>query len=743
MFRRLILGGLLLSACGVDLQVAPGTEILCVSQDDCPRGLTCNAGSGRCVSDDVAGPLLVEGVAATSSFRVLVTFNKQLAEDMASDLTHYAVAPGITVDGMRLSDDHKTVTLFTSEMKAKTYTLRLTGLADVFGYAMADTSVDFPGIGDLVDPTPPQLLAPVDTANFAGATSIELQWTPVRNAKEYFVTVTLDAAMSVPHPSAPADGYFRTSEPVLTLPLTSEQAYFWHVTSDASLDRSVIGRFATVANEVLVYCPEDVADCVDGPVAPQWEAGTRDSPFYSPARAINASARFGANTVKVAGRGDRAYNGGIVLVRNLKVSGGWDPTFNTRDRNMYPTRLSGSTRVVQVIKTLNGVRKPPDAPPDDAVTVEGFTIEGQTNVVTLASCDHGVIFRDNIVRGAADRDALVIDSSETLGPNVEDCDITGGVSIRANAGPTFRRDVFIPVATGVPALDYREGMRGVIEHSFINGAGIKGAAASQVVDIRITDNAIGSPGQRALYIDGIVDGLVLFANNLVVSGDTGTGESDTTGVVFDGSPSPTNPTTPKVLLVHNTMLALTGSARGFVVRSKSVMLSAVNNLFGCLGNGANSGVDFDSDMLDIAALQNNAFAGCTHAVRFGASMVGGTYDDDASLAALHMVEDRNVTGNVVSSLALTDVLVDGGGTDASYLTLSNGRQLDGNWRPRLDAVGTLNHNEQLRITAGGKVTYNEDCGLFSESFTCGGIATDYANVTRGNPTAIGAYERGP
>lgn len=737
----MILLGLLLSACGVDLRVAPGTEIFCAEQNDCPRGLTCNAEAARCVSDEVSGPLLVEGVAATSSFRVLVTFNKPLAEAVAGDSTHYAVSPGITVDGLRVSDDHKTVTLFTGEMKARPYVLRLTGLVDVFGYAMTDTSLEFSGIGNLVDPTPPQLLAPIDTTNLAGITSVELQWTPVRNAREYFIMVTLDAAMTVLHPSTPADGYFRTTEPVMELALTAEQAYFWHVTSDASLDHSTIGRFATVGQNVFVYCPPDVQDCVAGPLAPQWEAGTRDSPFYSPARAINASSRFGAGTVKVAGRGAGTYGGGLVLLGNVKVSGGWDPTFSTRDRNTYTTRLTGSTQVVQIIKPLDSTPKQPEDPPDDAVILEGLTIEAVTNAVTLVGCDHGVILRDNTVRAGVD--ALGIDSSETLGPIIEDCDIEGRVSVRANAAPTFRRDLFTPAAgaVGIAALDYEDGMRGSIERSFIEGAGIKGFVGALTADMRITDNVISTPRQHAIHITRLDEGMVFAANNLIISAEASAG--DLSGIVIAGTGPTASPTRPRLLLVHNTMLVVSSGSRGFVVQSAGALVSVVNNLFGCLGSGNNAGLDFLSDTLDFAALQNNAFVGCAHAVRQSGETAGVVYDDDTALAALDTLGERSVHGNVVSSLRLVDALVDGGGSDANYLTIANGRQLDGNWRPRVDAAGTPNYAEQNKIAAGGKVTYNGDCGFQDAPLACGGVATDYANVPRGNPTGIGAYERGP
>ncbi len=62
MFRHRLALLLLVAACDFDASVPAGAQIGCVSDEDCPEGMTCRAALGRCVdagADDVTAPALV------------------------------------------------------------------------------------------------------------------------------------------------------------------------------------------------------------------------------------------------------------------------------------------------------------------------------------------------------------------------------------------------------------------------------------------------------------------------------------------------------------------------------------------------------------------------------------------------------------------------------------------------------------------------------------------------------------
>ena len=76
------------------------------------------------------GPTIVEVFAKTAT-QLIVTFNKEVEPASATDLDHYAINNGATVNSAELADNNKTVTLGTSSLQAQTvYTLTVTHVTD-------------------------------------------------------------------------------------------------------------------------------------------------------------------------------------------------------------------------------------------------------------------------------------------------------------------------------------------------------------------------------------------------------------------------------------------------------------------------------------------------------------------------------------------------------------------------------------------------------------------------------------
>ncbi len=721
--------GLLVTACGVDLRLAPDLLVICDNDADCPAGLTCNGEAGRCVAAEDAGPLLISQVAATSSFRVVVVFNKPLSPQLAASAEHYRVSPGIVIDEVEIDNDD-TVVLHVSELKARTYELTVSGLTDIFGYAIADSDAraEFVGIGDVVNPTPPELLVPLDKTNFVSGGEVTLQWTPVLEAEAYFVTVAYDASFTRLHPSTPADGYFATTEPTLTITLEAERAYFWKVTSNANEGESSTGRYAAVANEIYVYCPPD--DPCDEPPAPLWEAGTRDLPFASPARAVAAANAVGASTVKVAGRAVGAYDGGMLLRGAISVLGGWDPTFTTRDPEAYATLLTADTLALQVIENSG------------PVLVDGLVLEARAGgtAALLANCDATVVLSHcGFTATGNDSLALDIDTSPGGGPFVRDSVIQGSVMVRGVTSPVFERDTFR--GTDFERLSFVGGTRGVIDHSVFAGTHIESQEGAACADLRISNNVMTSVGDGALQLGGIFCGSVEVVNNLIWSGSSINFETQAYGIRVVGDDS----ATPALRVAHNTIVVAGGQvAAPLDVLGTSTIVT--NNLFVCINSPSGAGIYTRGDGFILQSVENNGFVGCPSAVTVentpAPSFVYITEEDLEAVDGGGSTGERFL-GNVVSGLTPDDMFVDFAGADGLPDTLFVQGAVEDDWRLALDALGMPNRDEQLRLVSGGKDTSGSTCGTYDAPVSCGNVTTDFAATARSAPASIGAYERDP
>ncbi len=725
----LLLTALTLVGCGVDLDVAPGTEITCADDGDCPRDYTCNTDIERCVSTTDAGPLEVTSLAPSTSFRVVVVFNKPLPDMAAQDLDLYRITPGLGITSIELIDANHTLILHTTKQVARPYELRFIGLTDAFGYGLSedDTVKPFTGHGDPVDPVPPQPTAPTDRAVLSGV-QVELRWAERRDAQAYYVLVALDAALQRLHPLTPPEGYFTASEPMLPLAVEGGHAYFWKVTSDISESYSAVSRFALPGTAVHVYCPP-TEECAVGPTDEHWEAGTQELPFWSISRGAATADALGAATLDIAGRGGGAvYEDTLALTSGrYDVIGGWDPTFTTRDPTLYPTTLRGGARAMQAVSVV------------DTLVIEGLTVQAESGgtALLLAGCSRNVLVRDCVleVTDAAGQ-ALVIDSAseDDSGPVVEDSRAEGPVVVRGSGAAILRRNRFH--AQGGPALTFVGQGGGILENSAIVGTGIVVTPdAYGCPNLVIQKNAVSTVGSPALSVRHCTIGSITVSNNLMWSGGVNAGDDILVATVDVES----EVTDPIVNLAHNTIAAGLTTALATPVRIRGVQVMATNNLLACLEAAAGVGAHLSGSLDDFHSFQGNAAVGCVSTLR----VLNANYDDDQTEAR----DDNSLNDGVVyrgnhkSLLAPTDLFQDADGADdnPSTIVASDG-SIDNRWDLRLDgAAGPLRTN-QLLIVEGGRDTSLASCGLHGE-VPCGDIRDDYASATRTVSVSIGAYER--
>jgi PKD repeat protein len=123
----------------------PGTySVICYVADN--TGDT----SYRALTVDVpnTNPPVLLGMTATATNHVLVTYSKAVEPASATNLSHYAITPGVTVLGAAFGSDSKTIVLTTSPLATGvTYTGTVSGVNDLA--------------------TPPNSIAPSSRATFA------------------------------------------------------------------------------------------------------------------------------------------------------------------------------------------------------------------------------------------------------------------------------------------------------------------------------------------------------------------------------------------------------------------------------------------------------------------------------------------------------------------------------------------------------------------------------------------------
>jgi hypothetical protein len=87
------------------------------------------------------------------------------------------------------------------------------------------------------------------------------------------------------------------------------------------------------------------------------------------------------------------------------------------------------------------------------------------------------------------------------------------------------------------------------------------------------------------------------------------------------------------------------------------------------------------------------------------------------------------SGNVVSSLTVSDVFVDFDGPDNDIWTTSD------------NDLHLLLVSDPDGIAIGGKDATASDCGAVETPMACGGDAVDRSNTPRTIPWSVGAYEK--
>lgn len=102
--------------------------------------------------EDLTPPVIVS-ISATDS-AVMIEFSESLNSISAENPLNYSISNGLAITGISLADDHCTVTLQTSAHTDGTYTIAITGIEDLSGNVMSETTSEYTYARDDAGSTP-------------------------------------------------------------------------------------------------------------------------------------------------------------------------------------------------------------------------------------------------------------------------------------------------------------------------------------------------------------------------------------------------------------------------------------------------------------------------------------------------------------------------------------------------------------------------------------------------------------
>ncbi len=241
---------------------------------------------------------------------------------------------------------------------------------------------------DAVDAVGVELTAPLNNALVTDG-RVVFVWRGVPGAASYRVDVTIDAAGERPIAGSPffVDGLQQT---LVVEGLTESLTHYWSVRSDITLPEVPPQRrpFDNLGDVVYVYCPPERMSCL--PEVAEVQAGNLSRPFTRVQDAIDAASRFERETIQVAARGDGlAYAENLRVSRGITLSGGFDPTFTTRDPMLHEVWIHEPVTALSISLTTTPTLVEDihfSAGASDTAVVVGVTVDNVRAPVTFRHC---------------------------------------------------------------------------------------------------------------------------------------------------------------------------------------------------------------------------------------------------------------------------------------------------------------------------------------------------------------------
>ncbi|MEZ0312809.1 MAG: hypothetical protein ACAI38_13630 [Myxococcota bacterium] len=773
---------LLLTGCGVDLEVPEGLEVTCATDAECQDGKVCALLIGRCVdSVDSVAPRIVAADPPTPD-RVRVVYSEPVACTQATSSATYVISPPLAASlvngsGCKDSDSFTTEAVLFTDLQAPLvdYTLTAIGIVDSGGNLLAadGSSTTFKGFGAAPDPSPPLALVPLDASRVLGRQQ-SLVWTARPGVDTYIVEVATDAGFATPISGSP----FVVEEATLNLTGLEDVTYFWRVRSNLTAVGTVLAvqSFDVLVDTVYVACASE--PCEGGV-----RNGSRTRPYAGLQRALAAAAELSTSidvptpTIKIAARGPSTpYVGAVILQwQSVRVEGGWDATFTSRSTDPTQTVLEAPGSVMLVSNLPGAV----------SASIERLTLRTPSdidaNTLTVTAASSSLLFREVIVEGRSNglSHALSISGGPAAGPRFQSCVFTMApadtssvqLAVIRNAAPSFDSCTFafapgsaqdavaVEVQGPLPGnlvfdgCDIASGAGANLDgHSYGVQVSMVGASAGRVELVRSTVTSNTADVSGAVYLQQqariMVDSSVLAASDAVAASEALTqsilldapeivvrnsvlsaGEA-TNAYALRAANSPSLTVTNSLLLTRATSA---GAADAMTLYNIHPILT--NNIFAtadinqpCVGMQL-----LDSDVLPIAML-NNVFLHCngyrtgtyTATTTAGINALDGVeITDDGCLEPA--CPNARFAGNVVMADTFDNVFVDWDGDDDDPATIA-------------DNDYHLLAGADAQITEGGLDSSANSCAPQGESAPCNVPLTDIDGQARDVPYSIGPDE---
>ncbi len=763
MRRPLLLVAALSSACGVNLDVPEGVEVVCRDDGDCVDGAVCSP-SGLCVAELSTSALALLAAAAIDGNQVRLIFDQALVGAVAREREHYTITPALAVLDARRDDDDASVILRTDDqIFGVSYTVTTDGVIGAGGTFIdpAAASAVFLGFGTPADATPPTALAPTDDALVIGLSQV-LVWSARNGATQYTVEVATDATCASPILTRSVSA--EATSIAVSLPSTG--VYHWCVSSNLSGAAAGHGIFHVTDDAIYVHC-DAAASCS----ASDAEVGSPDAPMRGVQRAVTLAQQLGLPTVRIASRGGGAAYEEAVQVTGVSVdlAGGYDSTFVMADADLHPTEI----RFASSALILSGLTDP--------ILVSGLRFTGDTTyapiAVVVTSAD-AVTLRDVWMHanGPGDATGLRIAGADVV--TLERAKITTSASHHAaGIGSSTTRELHIVDSSVLPGngVGISATSRGVRSDrgavALVNTTIITGTSAGESVAVEASGTVTiagslivardaslalaarigaGLVERSRIYASAsfIATGIyaeghpVVVRDNVIVAGGVNV---STCGIELNDIDGITRPCGDGALtkIVGNTVHS---SGYGIELHAGSPVIS--NNLLRVTGVCMIETPYVGYDTADPLSFQNNALVDCTtvYGEKRGApGQLTSSYQALTDASAVNALNggacreepDQIVrySGNISGTVAASTLFTDVDGPDNLFLETGDNsvsEAADNDLSLRLDT-------DALGIRGGGKVGTGNDCG--DGALPCGGADVDFSGSPRTVPWSIGAYEK--